>query len=72
MADMVAKGRNFTKGPQRPRGESVSTAKLTANQVREIRRRFAGGTAQSRLAKEYGIPKANIHRIVRRKTWRHI
>lgn len=68
VADMYAKGRN------RPptgkfRGELSSSARLTADKVRDIRQRFASGEFQTHLALEYGVKQATISLIVMRKTW---
>jgi DNA-binding MarR family transcriptional regulator len=55
------------------RGEQSMKAKLTAQQVREIRSRYAaGGTVYRELAAEYGVEVSAISRIVRRDTWTHI
>ena len=55
------------------RGERHGNAKLTEEQVREIRRRFdAGGVTQTALAGQYGVSQPLIGGIVRRKTWTHI
>ena len=44
--------------------------KLTAAQVREIRRRYAaGGVTMAQLAAEYGVTHMAISYIVRRVTW---
>jgi hypothetical protein len=81
MADKVSKGRQ-NKGDNhpsrlhpeaRPRGEAVTTAKLTEQQVRDIRERYAsGGINQYQLADEYGVTQVLISRIIRRKVWRHV
>lgn len=68
MADMLAKGR------RRPdigyvKGESHHQAKLTAAQVREIRRKRAGGAKYDELVAEYGMSKTTIGEICTRKTW---
>ena len=45
-------------------------AKVTPEQVREIRRRYAaGGITQDALGKEYGLKQNSIHDIVARKKW---
>lgn len=85
MADRDAKGRHGgwkTAGdrngsrshPERlPRGEQHTQAKLTADQVPEIRARYAKGDVYQRvLAAEYGVEQTLISAIVRRKIWRHI
>ncbi len=54
------------------RGEKSHSAKLTANQVLEIRRRLANGEIGNRLAKEYGVEEPTICCIRTRHTWKHI
>lgn len=76
----VARGRSWIdphyippKGKSTWRGEQARKAKLTAEQVREIRRRYAlNGERYSDLAAEYGVGVSAIGRIVQRKTWTHI
>lgn len=55
-----------------PRGEAVSTAKLTATQVLAIRAAHNDGAAQSELAREYCVQQTTISAIVTGKTWRHL
>lgn len=55
-----------------PRGEQIVSAKLTADQVRDIRRRYAAGEQQQDIAADYQINRANVSYIVLRKTWKHI
>lgn len=62
--DALAKGRLYI-----PRGEANGNAKLTAAQVRDIRR--ADDTAQH-LATRYGVSLALIGFVRQRKVWRHI
>ena len=54
-------------------GEKSCTAKLTADQVDEIRLRAAqlGRGAGIALAKEYGVSPAQISRVIRRRRWGH-
>ena len=54
------------------RGERVGGAKLTAEKVSEIRRRYAEGATLKALEAEYGVRFTNIHMIVTRKTWKHV
>lgn len=63
----------------RLRGERVNTAKLTVDDVREIRRRYESRTrfqrgdgTQIRLAKDFGVTQTTIGRIVLRKSWSHV
>jgi hypothetical protein len=68
VADMVRHG---TAGG--PKGSTHPNAKLSEQQVREIRARHDfGRELQKDLAKEYGVSAMLISRIVRRKSWLHI
>jgi hypothetical protein len=51
-------------------GERSPTAKLTAEQVLEIRRRFNESTID--LAKEFGVGRWTIREIITRRSWKHI
>ena len=63
MADKRVKGRA-------PRGEAHGEAKLTAEQVLELRATYAaGGVSYSQLASRYGIRKSNVGAIVRQEIW---
>ena len=42
---------------------------LTDDQVREIRRLFAGGMSQTSLAKRFGLSQPSIFKIVRRQSY---
>jgi hypothetical protein len=56
-----------------PRGSALTMAKLTEDDVREIRRRYASGhVTQRALGLAYGVSKAAIFYIIQRKTWAHI
>lgn len=66
MMDKVAKGRQ-------PVGSQLHNSKLTDDQVREIRARYAaGGISQAKLAAEYGVTQHPIWAIVNRKQWKHV
>ena len=54
------------------KGERVYGARLTADQVRELRRRYAEGEKQVDLAAAFGIIQPTVSQIVRRKTWQHV
>jgi hypothetical protein len=58
------------------RGERIFTARLTPNDVLDIRARYRkrGGPLQSgaALGREYGVTPENIVAIAKRKTWRHV
>lgn len=65
IADMIKKGRV-------PRGESVSRAKLSWNNVEQIRSMYRGngGTlSQRELSKKFGVGQASISRVVTMKGW---
>lgn len=69
--DSVAKGRNRTP---RLNGSAHPGAKITEDDVREIRRRAAEGPLGTKkaLAEEYGVSQACISEIVNGKKWGHI
>lgn len=65
MQDKTAKGRG-----NQPKGEAAGLAKLTEEQVREIRARYyAGGVRQVDLANEFGVAQTTISSVVRKLTW---
>ena len=53
-------------------GDNHHRSKLTGDNVREIRRRYAEGEAQRALATEFSISKGVINQVVQRDTWKHI
>ena len=63
--DMMAKGR----GPDR-KGEAHGKAKLTDNDVRQIRQRE--GRSLASLAEEFGVSKSTVAFILKRQTWNHV
>lgn len=69
--DMASKGRQiFQRRPERaPRGHRNGRAKLTADAVREIRRRRAAGETLASLAASFGIGTSQVGRIARREEW---
>ena len=70
MKDMIAKGRGWQP---KLTGEKHGMVKLTEDDVREIRTRFAnGGLSHQVLGDEYGVSRGQILRIVRRLNWKHI
>jgi len=74
-ADRDAKGR-AAPGEKRSigiRGSGHPLSKLSEDQARAIRIRYAaGGVSQHWLAREYGVSPMLINGIVRRKIWRHV
>lgn len=71
MHDMINKGRDRHDSPCR--GEQQGSHKLTDAIVQEVRCRYATEhIPHSKLAKEYGVAKSAIGRIIRRQSWRHV
>lgn len=59
------------KHPERvARGEASGAAKLTAEQVELIRMAHRVGAPVARLARDYGVNKSTISRVVSGKQWR--
>jgi Mor family transcriptional regulator len=54
------------------KGEKSLTAKLTEQQVIEIRLRFLKGEKQCDIKKDYQVSAQTIYDIVRNRRWRHI
>lgn len=53
-------------------GERHHQAKLTASQVREIRRRRAAGEQGRALGREFGVTESTISCIHHRKIWKYL
>ena len=53
-------------------GERNGQARLTADVVREIRRRCAAGEPQMSVAVWFGVCYQHVSDIVRRKRWAHL
>ena len=68
-----ARESNLPKEAQYRKGEEHIKAKLTEEQVREIRRKYVPKKySYQRLGEEYGVGKTTIREIVQRKIWTHI
>jgi hypothetical protein len=68
--DMLAKGR-----ANKCRGEKAVHAKLTEEQVLEIRRLYEPGKygrGSHALAKQFGVSQASIHSILTGESWKHV
>jgi len=71
-ADMARKGRGQL-GHTHSAGEKNPSSKLTARQVRAIRRGFTGKWGEiTRLAEKYNVSHPNMYNLIRRKTWRSV
>lgn len=64
-ADMAAHGTKLE-------GANSPSAKITEQDVIEIRRRRAAGEMLDEIAADYPIGKANVWAIAARKTWKHV
>lgn len=64
-ADMVKKGRSA-------RGEKVHGAKLTTEQVREVRARRAAGESLHSLSRTLGVSRTTLKKLTNRQTWKHV
>lgn len=53
-------------------GDLNYSAKLTIDQVKEIRNKSTFGISRSALAKEYGVSYSTVDGIIKRRTWKHI
>jgi hypothetical protein len=60
--------------PERfPRGERQWLAKLTENEVRQIRAKYAaGGVSQGELGHQFGVTQTVVGDILRGQSWRHV
>ena len=70
--DRDAKGRgNYSNTAEK--GEKHPASKLTEQQVREIKIKYAnGGITHRQLALEYGVIRQTVGLIINRKNWKHI
>jgi hypothetical protein len=53
-------------------GESVKSSRLKEPQIIDIRQRVATGENRHRVAREFGIQKTHLDKIISRKLWRHV
>lgn len=54
------------------RRERGNTRRLRAENVKEIRERYALGATQSDLSGDFGVAQTTISQIVTGKSWRHV
>ena len=73
-ADMVAKGRQRPGNTVRTavRGETHGRARLTEQQVREIRNKRADGVPVKQITEEYGIARSTVWFITSKRRWAHV
>jgi len=67
MRDMAERGRN-----RQPKGVRNAKAKLTEQQVRDVRAMLAAGFSQRRVAADFSIDRSVVCRIHTRKIWGHL
>ena len=60
------------QAPERFHGSNNPAARLTEDQVRSIRARYAEGARQVDLAADFGVTQGFISQIIRRAAWAHI
>lgn len=65
--DRVAKGRSSPL-----RGSELPQAKLTDDQVRQIREMYRTGLSQSLIGAKFNMTQQSIHKITSRKLWKHV
>lgn len=51
------------------KGEGARRRKLTADEVREMRRLYQEGTTAKTLADKYGVTRHHVMAIIRYKQW---
>ena len=57
---------------RKARGERISSSVLTESNVREIRKLSAAKQTYVQIAKQFGIHKDTVYKIVNRKSWAHV
>lgn len=75
MRDAAQKGRTSRTGPgeNAARGEDHGFAKLTARDVKKIRKLYKPRVVTlDVLARRFNVGPITIYDIIRRKTWRHV
>lgn len=71
LADCRRKGRSrgtFGGGAAHPR----AVAKVSEQDVRDMRARYAAGETQTSLGRAYGMDSSHVSKIVRRLAWKHV
>lgn len=68
--DMVERGRRVLSGAK---GERNCKAKLSAEQVKQIRSMYqAGGESTNTLARKFNVTQGLINQIILRRIWKHV
>ena len=67
------KNGHYTQPECTLKGEQHGMARLTPEQVLEIRALYLPGIiSQSKLAKRYGVTREHVREILHRRRWRHL
>jgi len=53
-------------------GDNSRNRKVSSKDVREIRRAFAAGKCPSKLAKKFGLHRATVMNIAKRRSWKSV
>jgi hypothetical protein len=69
LRDMHEKGR---RGDTRVCGAAHGNAKLTDDDIREIRRLRDAGVSGPIVARQFGLNRSTVNDIARRATWKHV
>ncbi len=73
MQDMITKRRGNIPGISKFIGEENPTAKLTTEQVREIRKLYATGNySHEELAQLFGVGHGAIDNLLAGRSWKHV
>jgi hypothetical protein len=67
-----ARNARYTHPETTARGERNGWARLTADDIREMRRLRDEGWLQKDLARKFNTPQTNVSRIIRRRAWAHV
>jgi hypothetical protein len=62
----------YTHPESRPKGETHGRARLTTQDVKEIRRLYGQGVGRQEIAKRYNIAAVYVNSIVARRAWKHV
>ncbi len=68
--DAVKKGRHLKSFEHKHIGEKNPNSKLTENQVKEIRTRYANGEGPTKISEDYHISQPAVSNIVALRTWK--
>jgi hypothetical protein len=70
MADMTMKKRYVA--PQSKLGEDHHEARLTRDDIPNIRQKVSAGKSMRSVAREFNVTHNAIRRIIHRETWKHV